>query len=622
VLFLISPMMLYYSRYIREDIPAITGALIMVIALWRYIEGREFKYLIWLTVGQFLLFASKEVSFFYVAIFGSYLMLYFITRLFEVRWESRNWYTIFVSTLIVALISLTALGIVFTLKGDIPALIQGTQNAVDASGIAGGWLSILDKAFLGILVLALLTFSVAVIKGQWRNLRRFPELDAMIVMGSLILPALTPLVMHSIKVASTSLAARLTNPPAFITTLTTLNPMDTAGPGVTITAVFTAVMFVIAISVGVAWGLNPPQPRSVAPAEAEAADDGDAVVTEASPDFWDWVQGILTSRWWIIGGVYWLLFVFFFTTMFTNGAGLGTGVIGSLAYWLEQQDVQRGGQPWYYYLQITLPIYEFLPVILSLAAGAIGVGGLLKSLFAKSNQAPVTVDEEEAEDTPLEADDEQEDVGVPSRPPLDLDAPLSFPVFGFTAYWAITLLISLSLAGEKMPWITTHFTVPLILLGGWVAGRLLERIQWRKVLDTSAWVLFALIPLFVIALARVTAPLCTRQPSFLLCNTIIPTSYQTGILTDQTATTWASTGVWIAALIVVGAALAGLIVYSLRIGLAQVLRVAGVCLVIWLAFLTARAAWWAAFINYDEATEYLVYAHSAGAVKDVLGQIE
>src|SRR5258705_754605 len=45
---LISPLMLYYSRYIREDIPALTGALIMVFAVWTYFEKRAFKYLLWL----------------------------------------------------------------------------------------------------------------------------------------------------------------------------------------------------------------------------------------------------------------------------------------------------------------------------------------------------------------------------------------------------------------------------------------------------------------------------------------------------------------------------------------------------------------------------------------------
>jgi hypothetical protein len=41
-----------------------------------------------------------------------------------------------------------------------------------------------------------------------------------------------------------------------------------------------------------------------------------------------------------------------------------------------------------------------------------------------------------------------------------------------------------------------------------------------------------------------------------------------------------------------------------------------------LAVLTARAAFRAAYINYDNATEFLVYAHSATGVKEVMRQIE
>ena len=44
-----------------------------------------------------------------------------------------------------------------------------------------------------------------------------------------------------------------------------------------------------------------------------------------------------------------LIYALLFTTFFTNPVGLGTGVFGSISYWLAQQEVQRGGQPWYYY---------------------------------------------------------------------------------------------------------------------------------------------------------------------------------------------------------------------------------------------------------------------------------
>jgi len=41
-----------------------------------------------------------------------------------------------------------------------------------------------------------------------------------------------------------------------------------------------------------------------------------------------------------------------------------------------------------------------------------------------------------------------------------------------------------------------------------------------------------------------------------------------------------------------------------------------------LALLTARAAYQSSYINYDDANELLVYAHSAGGVKEVMSQVE
>ncbi|MBN1311262.1 MAG: TIGR03663 family protein [Anaerolineae bacterium] len=617
VLFLISPMMLYYSRYIRMDIPAITGVLIMVISIWRYMEGQQFKHLIWLTFGQAVLFASKEVSFIYVAVFGSYLTLYFVTRLLDVRWENQDWYQVFVIALRFSLIMLVALGVVFTASGYLSSTIGGDPaNPAEGAVLMRNSLDILTKILAGLLAISLLVFILAVFKGQWYNLRRFPEMDLMIVMGSLILPALTPFPMHGIKLLGERLSETLAAPPPIVTNMAAINPMATDSSGILTSVIFTAVFIIISLSAGVAWGTKTPESRLIT-----LTDDDEEDTIEAPPDIWDWLQTILTSRWWILGGIYWLFFIFFFTTMFTQGQGLGTGIIGSLAYWLEQQEVQRGGQPWYYYILVMLPIYEFLPVILALAAGAVGIGRLIKSL--NSTTAQIDNEQEEIiEASQSDAPKEGGNVQAAERPALTLDEPISFPALAFTAYWAIMFLIALSIAGEKMPWLTTHLTTPLILLGGWVTGRLLERIEWRKLWETKAWVLFALIPLFAIALTRVIAPLCTRQPNALPCNTIIPTSYQVGVFQGLDTTVLAATGVWITALIAVGATFVGLIVFGLRIGGKQILRLASLCLVGWLAFMTARAAWWAAFVNYDEATEYLVYAHSSGAVKQVLNQIE
>ena len=71
----------------------------------------------------------------------------------------------------------------------------------------------------------------------------------------------------------------------------------------------------------------------------------------------------LRQRWLIAAGIFWAIELLFFTTFLTNGQGIGTGLIGSLGYWIDQQEVMRGGQPWYYFYML-VPLYEFLPLVL------------------------------------------------------------------------------------------------------------------------------------------------------------------------------------------------------------------------------------------------------------------
>ena len=58
-------------------------------------------------------------------------------------------------------------------------------------------------------------------------------------------------------------------------------------------------------------------------------------------------------RFLICAAIFYSIFFTLFTTFFTNGAGMATGLIGSLAYWLAQHGVQRGSQPLYYYVSST-----------------------------------------------------------------------------------------------------------------------------------------------------------------------------------------------------------------------------------------------------------------------------
>ena len=156
--------------------------------------------------------------------------------------------------------------------------------------------------------------------------------------------------------------------------------------------------------------------------------------------------------------------ILLFTTFFTNPAGLGTGFIGSLGYWLSQQGVARGSQPWYYYL-IVFPFYEYLPLI----------GGLLAmaALFVWRKTI--------------------------------LPAQRTFVLF--LSWWAVLIFIGLSLASEKMPWLSTHITIPFILLTGWWVGQLIESVlarengleQWKTI---PRWVALGAVAVLAMATLR------------------------------------------------------------------------------------------------------------------------
>jgi uncharacterized protein (TIGR03663 family) len=146
-------------------------------------------------------------------------------------------------------------------------------------------------------------------------------------------------------------------------------------------------------------------------------------------------------------GIYLLLFTTFLTNVLdpkffsdpkscldraTGCGGLLSGSWGALKYWIDQHDVQRGGQPWFYYGML-LGLYEFIPLTLALVAAA----------------------------------------------------QRRFNLFGkFCLAWSIGALLIYSYAGEKMPWLILHLTLPLILTGSPALARWIQSVPsvtWRLV---------------------------------------------------------------------------------------------------------------------------------------------
>jgi uncharacterized protein (TIGR03663 family) len=112
----------------------------------------------------------------------------------------------------------------------------------------------------------------------------------------------------------------------------------------------------------------------------------------------------------------WSIFLLLFTVLFTNiHGGIGDGVWQGLYYWVQQQQMTRGGQPWYYYL-LLLPLYEQVGLVF-------GLVGVMRCVLH------------------------------PTRFRL------------FLVYWFLGNVLIYSWAGEKMPWLMIHMTMPMMLLG-------------------------------------------------------------------------------------------------------------------------------------------------------------
>ncbi len=136
-----------------------------------------------------------------------------------------------------------------------------------------------------------------------------------------------------------------------------------------------------------------------------------------------------------------MAFILLYSVLFTNfPAGIGDGIWQGLYYWLQQQLVARGGQPWFYYLML-LPLYEQIGLVFAFV-------GIVRCLWK------------------------------PSRFRL------------FMVYWFLGNLFIYSWAGEKMPWLSIHITMPMMLLAALgldpVVMRVVNRVKKRRIATRSS----------------------------------------------------------------------------------------------------------------------------------------
>src|SRR5947209_3518961 len=326
----VSPSMVYFSRFAREDIYMACFTLLLVVSIARYVRSRQMRWLILAALAFSLSYATKEATFLTVAVFGSFFGALIAWEL-GLKWplrlhnnpETSPWYIprtaapiTLLAYLLVAGIAgkiffswLKALSIYVTDPKNTTASELFVQRLKDKTVAIVPWIGII----LGIYVLSIL--------------------------GREMFGKLPPPARH-----------------------------------------------------GLAERIDPKQQRML-----------DTVLTMP---WTHWFFAVLCA---------WTVFLVLFTVLFTNiRGGIGDGIWAGLYYWIQQQQVARGGQPWYYYL-LLIPLYEQIGVVF-------GLIGVVRCLVR------------------------------PTRFRL------------FLVYWFVGNLFLYSWAAEKMPWLMIHITMPMLLL--------------------------------------------------------------------------------------------------------------------------------------------------------------
>ncbi len=337
----VSPSMVYFSRFAREDIYFAAFTLVMVVGAARYVRDRKLRWLVVAAAGFALAYATKESIFLEILLFGGFMGALIV-------WE---------------------LGLKLPLRSS----RQSETGEIEAAR-QGSWQ---PRTYAPLLVLVYL--ALAGLAGKW--LLGFIDNLA----KSIMTPAGTPTPQADQFVAGLKQG--------------TVALVPWLGIGLGILAL---VLLFRDMS-----GNMPPQDRRglarfVDPRKQPLLD---TIVTMP----WEhWFFGVLTAS---------AIFLVLFTVLFTNiPNGIGDGIWQGIYYWIQQQQVARGNQPWYYYLMI-IPLYEQVGLFF-------GVIGILRC------------------------------IARPTRFRL------------FLVYWLMGSLVIYSWAAEKMPWLTIHMTMPLMILAG------------------------------------------------------------------------------------------------------------------------------------------------------------
>ena len=386
-LIIISPLMLFYARYARNESYIVLWGILTIYAILRYLERGEAWALFLFTAVNMLHFTDKATAYMFAAEELLFLAAYFVDRVARREWTSTRRRTFFLLGLVLTVILLAgAAGFYLTHK----PMEDTTEAALRMMTIV---VSVLAAGGAGALVWS----GVELVRGLgWAGLKSERVADLLILLGTLVLPLLAAIPIK----------------------LMGFTPLDYTTAGMLRVAGAAAVLAAIGIALGLWW---------------------------------------FGRKWLFHAALFFVPFAVLYSAFFTYPEGIVGGLVGALSYWTEQQAVARGGQPLYYYILLMVPMYEFLAALGTVTAAGIAASG---RLWQSQSGRPFT------------------------RPQSSSDQP-PVPVAALLVFWSVSSLTVFTYAGEKMPWLTIHIALPMILSAAWAIGWLVESVQWGRVVTWS-----------------------------------------------------------------------------------------------------------------------------------------
>ncbi len=328
----VSPSMVYFSRFAREDIYMACFTLLLVVGTARYIRDRKLRWILVAAAGFALSYATKEATFLTVAVFGSFFGAL-------LAWE---------------------IGLRWSLRSKV------ASNTALVTYLPKTWAPVTLVAYFLILA-PIAKFAFAWMKSTSIYITN---------------PKNTPLADLYVQGLKDKTVA--------------LVPWLGIALGIFVLIILTREMF---------GKMPPPGKRNFLARR----------IDPTKQTLFDTIFTMPWTHWFFALLLGWTIFLVLFTVLFTNiRGGIGDGIWQGLYYWLQQQQVARGGQPWYYYLML-IPLYEQIGVVF-------GIVGIIRCLVQ------------------------------PTRFRL------------FLVYWCVGNVVIYSWAAEKMPWLMIHMTMPLMIL--------------------------------------------------------------------------------------------------------------------------------------------------------------